>query len=201
MIKKQSTLKIKTLQFTLALLISVFLSACGSTNRPPLKTVESLDKDKFEGEWYVIANIPYFAEKNKVATRTTYKKRGPNRYDDIFTYKEKDFDSEDKTKVGSIKSLNDNNTQWQSTFYWLLKFKFDVLYINTDHSIMLLGHPSRNYGWVMSLNNTVSDDEYTKAMQVFADNEYDYLKFSKVPQLPEQMGKTGFQTTTSKKQK
>jgi len=180
----------------LAALLSIFV-ACSSNNKPPLKTVDSLARDKFEGQWYVIANIPYFAERNKVATRTTYKKRGNNRYDDIFTYKNRDFSSKDKTKIGSIKSMNEQNSQWQSTFYGLLKFKFDVLYVNADHSLMLLGHPSRNYGWVMSLNKTISDNDYAQSMQIFAENEYNVLKFSKVPQLPEQMGLPGFQNSVS----
>lgn len=195
MFQQQPLQSQKYIHFVALIVFLGAVSGCSGKHTTPLKAIDTLAREKFEGEWYVIANIPYFAEKNKIATRTTYRKRGENKYDDIFTYKTGDFNSEDKTKVGSIKSMNAQNNQWQSTFYWFFKFKFDILYVNSDHSVMLLGHPSRNYGWVMSLTKTIDDQQYAHAMQIFADNGYDKLRFSKVPQIPAQLGLPGFQTT------
>lgn len=168
------------------------VSSCASY--PPLnKTADYVDPDQFAGQWYIISNIPYFAERDKVASRTTYTRRGTNAFDDVFESKEKSFDAELDRLVGSVKSLNEQNNRWQSTFYKVLRFKFDVLDVNNDYSIMLLGHPSRKYGWVMARENTMTDTDYQTAIQVFADNGYDLSKFGKVPQLPEQLDQPGFQ--------
>ena len=60
---------------------------------------------------------------------------------------------------------------------------------------MLIGVVSRDLGWVFSRNKTISDAEYEHALAIFADNDYDIKQFSKVPQLPEKIGKEGFQAT------
>ena len=183
----------KPYKLSALLLILVCISGC--TSYPPLnKTADYVDPDRFAGQWYVISNIPYFAERNKVASRTTYKRRGDNLFDDIFESKNKSFDAELKRLEGTVKSINDENTRWQSTFYKVIKFKFDVLDVNPDYSVVLLGHPSRKYGWVMARQNTISDADYQIAMQTFADNGYDLTKFGKVPQLPEQLNQPGFHT-------
>lgn len=172
-------------------LVLLCLAACVS--HPPLtKIADSVDPDKFAGQWYVISNIPYFAEHNKVASRTTYTRRDANLFDDLFESKDKSFDAEIKRLAGTVKSMNDENNQWQSTFYKVLKFKFNVLSVNPEYSILTLGHPSRKYGWVMARQNTLTDIEYEAAMQVFAENDYDLSQFGKVPQLPEQLNKPGF---------
>ena len=174
----------------IALVVLTF-TAC--TTHPPLKEARYIDPDRFVGDWYVIANIPYFAERNRVDSKTTYIKRGPNKYDDIFQSRSKSFDNEMETLKGSAKSLNANNTEWLSRFYWIMTFRFNVLDVDDDYQIMLFGHKSRDYGWVMSRNKFISDEEYQRAMRIFADNGYDSSRFKKVPQQPEDIGKDGYQ--------
>jgi len=187
---KQALNKLRSQQF-FYLAIAVFLSACASY--PPIEKAASVDAKKFVGDWYVIANIPYFAERNKVGSKTTYRHRKGNLYDDIFEAHDKNFDSPRKEIVGKVVSLNEENTVWRSTFYWVLKFKFSVIHVDPEYQIMLLGHESRKYGWIMSRSKTIPEEDYLSALSVFEDRGYDTKLFSKVPQLPEQVGKPRFQ--------
>ncbi len=43
-----------------------------ANNQPPLETVAYVDLDRFMGDWYVIANIPIFAEKGAHNAVETY---------------------------------------------------------------------------------------------------------------------------------
>jgi len=167
------------------------LSACA--NHQPLEGVDFVDKQRFEGEWYVIANIPYFAERNKVGSKTTYVHRKGRLFDDIFEAHDKTFDSDLKKIVGTVKSLNEKNNEWRSTFYWFIRFKFSVVHVNPEYDLMLLGHSSRKYGWVMARNKRISNSEYQRSMNIFEQLGYDIKQFSKVPQLPNQIGQPGFQ--------
>jgi len=169
------------------------LAACTAKNYPPLQTASYVDPDKFAGRWFVIANIPYFAERNKVGSQTIYRKRKDRLYDDIFVARNKNFSNPEKSLKGSVRILNDTNTRWKSTFYWILNFTFDVVHVEDDYSFMLLGHPSRDYGWVMARTNTLSDGDYQQAMEIFVTLDYNIERFSKVPQLVEQLGQPGFQ--------
>jgi len=168
-----------------------FLSAC--TTNQPLKSVEFIDPERFVGEWYVIANIPYFAERNKVASKVIYQKLGEEKYADIFESRKNNFDAPLDRLVGKVRSMNENNTRWKSTFYWVVNFSFDIIDIDPEYQIMLLAHPSREYGWVMARQQRISDQEYQRAMQIFKQNNYDTSLFSKVPQFPDDIGKAGFQ--------
>ncbi len=186
------TLRNKSARLLIFLTILTSLLITGfkfsNKNTPPLNKVNKhVDKKKFSGEWFIISNIPYFAEKNKVGSISTYKPNKNDTFDDIFTSHELNFNAPLDTLTGSLKSTNDQNTKWQYTLYWLIKFDFEILYINEGYSIMLLGHKSRNYGWIMSRTNTLSRTDIKKSMNVFYNNDYDISRFVLVPQQKEQL--------------
>ena len=185
-------------QFLILLQTIVYLSLLGCSSEPTvLKAVESIDVDQFMGEWYVISNIAYFAENNKVGSKTTYLRAPDNTYQDIFESKDGSFNNETDKLIGSIKSTNVSNSKWESTFYWVIRFKFEVLEIDEDYQIVLLGHKSRDYGWVMARDKSISDEDYDKAMQTFKNNGYDTEKFGKVPQFPKDIGAPGYHLVTN----
>jgi len=192
----RSALKLQILKKASFILVSILLFALLTMklapHGPPLKTVNHIDSNRFTGEWYIISNIPYFAEKNKVGSKTTYLKIGENEYQDIFESYEGSFDNELERLIGKAKSLNKENTRWQSTFYRVIRFHFEVIEVDPDYQVMLLGHKTRDYGWLMSRTPNISDKQYQHAMQIFHDNGYDTRRFAKVPQFPEDLGKIGF---------
>lgn len=185
------------------LLTALCLTGCANTPKhkhPELRLVDYVDPEKFEGEWFIIANIPYFAEKNKIATKSIYKKRLNAKksnqqfiYDDIYVYRKKNFDNPSKRVKGRIKSLNNSHNRWKSTFFGLINFTFEVIYVDENYSMMLFGHPSRKYGWVMSPTPTLSDEQYNQAMSIFERNNYDINDFLKIPQKKSQISEKAFQ--------
>mgnify|MGYP000399795343 CR=1 FL=1 len=50
----------------------VFLGGCASKG-PEMKTVSYVDLERFMGDWYVIANIPTFIEKNAFNAVESYR--------------------------------------------------------------------------------------------------------------------------------
>jgi len=182
----------KSLKGTLLALLGLSLNACSSG--PPLKTVSYVDQQQFAGKWYVVANIDNFLERNKVAATTTFLEKSPGVYKDIFRFRNGGFDQPEDKIVGKAKSANDANTVWQSTFYTIIRSKFEVLSVDSNYQLMLLGHRSRNYGWIFSRTPLLSDKDHIQAMSIFKDNGYDTSRFLKVPQLVEQIGQPGFHT-------
>ena len=81
------------------ILIASALTACASKDCSELKTVDYVDPDKFSGKWFVIANIPYFAEKDKVGSYTIYRKRRDRVYDDIFVSRSNTMSGEQYQKA------------------------------------------------------------------------------------------------------
>jgi apolipoprotein D and lipocalin family protein len=47
---------------------------------------------------------------------------------------------------------------------------------------VVVGHPSRKYGWIMAREKTLDDATYQTLLRGLADQGYDISKFQKVPQ-------------------
>ena len=72
--------------------------ALGLTSMNNLHATEAsspIDLERYMGRWYVIANIPYFPERGKVATYDEYILRADGRIDNIFGFK-KSFGKKEK---------------------------------------------------------------------------------------------------------
>lgn len=163
-------------------------------DQPPLVAEASVDLDRYLGTWYVIANIPYFAERGNVASRAVYRKRDDGRMDDLYFYRD-DFGAEEESMEGVAWVVDErSNARWKVRFFWPLTFDYVILDVDDGYRHVAVGHPSRNYGWVMAREPRIDEAEYQRLMTVFETNGYDPTEFLKVPQFPEQVGQTGFQS-------
>src|SRR5690348_16015085 len=86
------------------MIAAVFVAACQS--KPPLRTVEKVDIPRFMGDWYVIANIPTFIEKNAYNAVESYALENDGRIRTTFTFKSGGFDGPQKryNPTGFVKS-------------------------------------------------------------------------------------------------
>jgi apolipoprotein D and lipocalin family protein len=175
----------------------LLLAACASTGEsamPPLTTTATVDLDRYMGRWWVIANIPYFAENGKVATADVYALRDDGRIENVYVYR-KAFDKPEKqTKAVASVVPGTDNAQWQIAFFGgLVKADLLVLEVAPDYSWALIGHPKRKMGWVFSRTQAMDDAKYQELRGKFAGYGYDTAQFQRVPQFADQVGQPGFQ--------
>lgn len=175
----------------------LLLAACASTGgtaMTPLTTTATVDLDRYMGRWWVIANIPYFAENGKVATADVYALRDDGRIENVYVYR-KAFDKPEKqTKAVARVVPGTNNAQWQIAFFGgLVKADLLILEVAPDYSWALIGHPKRKMGWVFSRTQAMDAAQYETLRGKFAGYGYDTAQFQRVPQFAEQMGQPGFQ--------
>ena len=62
------TPRIRTASAVVASLLCLCVLAACSSKSPPLTLAPDVDLTRYAGRWYVIANIPYFAEKGNVGS-------------------------------------------------------------------------------------------------------------------------------------
>jgi apolipoprotein D and lipocalin family protein len=180
----------------LALGVASMLYACadeGTSDMPELTTNAKIDLQRYMGAWYVIANIPYFAERGKVATRDVYKLDADGNVDTTYVYR-KSFDGPEKTmgSLGVVQPGSDN-ARWVVRFLWLIRADYLILEVAPDYSWALVGQPNRKLAWVFARNPAMDDALYTTLLGKFRGFGYDTTKFMRVPQFKEQIGKPGFQ--------
>jgi apolipoprotein D and lipocalin family protein len=152
----------------------------------PLKPVPYVDLPRYMGGWFVVANIPYYAEKDCVDSIEGYAMRPDGRIANKFACREKSFNAPMKRKLNTIATVYDtqSNAEWRVPFYRVINAKYFVIDLDPNYRWAVVGHPSRRYGWILSRSRVLPEDTYRGIMQRLAEQGYDTRKFAKVPQGP-----------------
>ncbi len=152
----------------------------------PLQTVQHVDIPRYMGDWYVIANIPYFAEKDCVDSIESYALRPDGKIDNWFTCRKKTFDAPMKRKASAVATIEDTatNATWSVRFFKIISVKYLILDLDPNYQWVAVGHPSRRYGWVMSRSKQLPEQTYQEILEKLRAEGYDTSKFQKVPQSP-----------------
>ena len=188
-------IKTRMLRPLAAALVVLALSGCALFGpKEPLPTVDRVDLEQYMGQWYVIANIPYFGERGNVAGRAIYRPRDDGRMDDIYLYRKGNFEAPEKRLEGVAWVIDtDTNAEWKVRFYWPLSFGYYIVGLDEDYQWTMVGHPSRDYAWIMAREPRMDDALYQSLLDRFEALGYDATRLQKVPQFAEQIGQPGFQ--------
>ncbi len=158
-----------------------FFISCSSA--PAIKTVEYVDIDRFMGNWYVIANIPTFLEKDAYNAVESYERNADGTIATTFTFRDKSFDGTVKEyhPRGFIRDKK-SNAVWGMQFIWPVKAEYCIIYLDSDYTVTVIGRSKRDYVWIMSRNSSISDAEYNAILEFLKSVGYDVSKIQKVPQ-------------------
>lgn len=178
------------LPYALPLLLA--LAGCASTPSAP-PAADAIDLQRFMGTWYVIANIPYWAENGKVATRDVYRLREDGRIDNDFVFR-RGFDAPEKRWNGvSTVVPGSKGAEWKVSFIWPLSTRLQVLEVDPDYGWALLATPDRSKAWLFDREPDLDAATYAERVQRFAAYGVDPNALRRVPQRPDQVGAPGFQ--------
>ena len=157
------------------------LAACASTE--PMKTVTKLDLEKFMGDWYVIANIPTYLERNAHNAVESYALNKDGVINTTFTFRVGGFDGPVKTyhPKGFIKDKQ-SNALWGMQFIWPIKADYRIVYLSEDYDQVIIGRRARDYVWVMARTSEISTEDYKLLSDRVKALGYDIEKLLKVPQ-------------------
>jgi apolipoprotein D and lipocalin family protein len=164
-------------------MLALITGGCMST-RQPLQTVPHVDIPKYMGDWYVIANLPYFAEKDCVDSIESYAERADGNIDNWFTCRKKSFDAPMKRKANALAVIKDrdSNATWRVRFFKVISIQYLILDLDPNYQWVAVGHPSRRYGWIMARKKTLADSTYNEILARLGKQGYDTTRFAKVPQ-------------------
>lgn len=181
----------KTLWRVLA--ICALLAGCGDDG-PPLTLAKDVDLTRYAGRWYVIANIPYFAEKGNVGSYFDVSFEPGGKLKDVYNARAKSFDAKPSSfTMGGYVVPDTGNARWRETPFWPLYLSYLILYVDPDYQYALVGYPGRDFGWVFARQPVIDQATYQSLLGRMHDQGYDTGKFLRVPQTPEQVGAAGFQ--------
>ena len=176
-------MKIHALKAAATLPLVFVLAACGSMPRSPIATVDKIDLERFMGDWYVIANIPTFIERDAHNAVESYRLDRDGTVATTFTFRDGGFDGPVKRYEprGFIRDT-ESNAVWGMQFIWPIKADYRVTYLDADYRVTAIGREKRDYVWVMARTPQIADADYAAVVEHLAQQGYDISQLRKVPQ-------------------
>ena len=165
------------------LVIGALLAGCTAVQGPPIQTVPHVDLPRFMGDWYVVANIPTFVEKDAYNAVESYRLDADGTIATTFTFRKGDFDGEVKRyQPRGFVYDTQSNAVWGMQFVWPFKGDFRIVYLNADYTHTVIGREKRDYVWIMARQPTMQESDYQRIVELLGREGYDTTQIHKVPQ-------------------
>ena len=159
------------------------LFAFNANGKTPIPPVANVDLPRFMGDWYVIANIPTFVERESYDAVETYALRKDGKIQTTFRQRKGSFDAPIDTMrpVGTVRP-GTNNAVWGMQFIWPIKAEYVIVYVNDDYTQTIIGRSARDYVWIMARTPQISETDYTAHVESLRAMGYDTAKLRRIPQ-------------------
>ena len=106
------------------------LAGCSADSQPST-LAPHVDPSRYAGRWYVIANIPYFAENGNVGSTFDIAFQPGDKLTDIYTAHPKDFSAPVKAYTMNGYVVPDTgNARWRESPFWPLYLSYLILYVD-----------------------------------------------------------------------
>lgn len=153
--------------------------ARGKTTIPP---VPNVDLPRFMGDWYVIAHIPSFPERNAYAAVESYARLPDGRIQTTFRFRKGALDGPEKTMhpVGTV-TPDTGGAVWGMQFVWPIQAEYVIAYVDADYQQTIVGRSKRDYVWMMARTPTITEADYQTRLRQIEAMGYDITKIRRVP--------------------
>ncbi len=157
--------------------------AFNANGKTPIPPVANVDLPRFMGDWYVIAHIPTFVEKDAYDAIETYALRDDGKIQTTYRQRKGSFDAKVDVMrpVGTVRP-GTNNAVWGMQFVWPIKAEYVIVYIDDDYTQTIIGRSARDYVWIMARTPQISEADYAARVERVKALGYDIGQLRRVPQ-------------------
>lgn len=170
----------------LVLACGVMLMVGNSETQKP-QVASHIDVDRYLGTWYEIASIPTWFQKQCVQGTTATYSSLPNGKIKVVNkcYNEK---GQLKKATGRAWVVDKTtNAKLKVSFFnilgfWLFPGDYWILDIGSNYQYAVVGHPSREYGWILSRTPQLSEENLENIREKLKDCGYEFSRFQMTDQ-------------------
>ena len=154
----------RTLAITaITALATAALSGCARHTWPEsdLPVVDYVDPDQYMGTWYEIASFPLGPQEGCTGTSATYTLLDNGRVEVFNQCFLDSLDGKEKSITGKAWIVDeDTNARLKVEFFWPFAADYWIIGLDEDYEWALVGHPEREYLWILSRTPQMEDDTY-----------------------------------------
>jgi apolipoprotein D and lipocalin family protein len=157
------------------------LTGCASPPNPPLPTVPSVDLARYTGTWYEVAALPNRFQKQCVAdTQARYRQTGAD-IEVVNRCRTADGKVDDITGIAKVVP-DSGNAKLRVSFFRPFYGDYWVLALGQDYRWVVVGEPTRQFGWVLSRSPTIAPADLDTAIARAEALGYPRTAFRTTPQ-------------------
>ncbi len=162
-----------------ALAACLLATGCTSTTTdrlhlPPLQTVPRVDLQRYIGTWYEIARFPKRFQRGCTATTATYTLRADGGIDVVNRCRKDSPDGPEKVATGRARVVDAaTNAKLEVSFFRPFWGDYWIIGLGDDYGYAVVGHPSRDYLWILARTPFMSPDLYDSILRKLSDQGYD----------------------------
>lgn len=150
---------------------------------PPLATAAHVDLERYLGTWHEIASYPQWFQKGCTATTATYTKRADGGIDVLNACRKNSLDGKlDEAHGRAWVADPVSNAKLKVSFFWPFSGDYWVIDLAPDYSYAVVGHPSRQYLWILARQPYLSPEIYDGIIARLKDQGYDTARLQKTLQ-------------------
>jgi apolipoprotein D and lipocalin family protein len=161
--------------------------ASGSTTArldlPPLETVPKVDLERYLGTWYEIASFPQRFQRGCAATSATYSWRDDGTILVINRCRKGSLHGPEKSVHGRARvSDASTNAKLEVSFFRPFWGQYWIIDLAPDYSYAVVGHPTRDYLWILSRDRHMQRDLYESLLSRLRQRGYEVERLRRTEQ-------------------
>ena len=174
---------------SLLVLSTLALLGCTKTTTerlqlPPLEVVPSVDLERYVGTWYEIASYPQRFQEGCTATTATYTLQSDGEIAVLNRCRKDSLDGPEDTAEGTARVVDPkSNAKLEVSFFWPFWGDYWIIDLGPEYEYAVVGHPSRDYLWILSRAPTLDDATYDDILERLEAQGYPLDRLVETPQL------------------
>jgi apolipoprotein D and lipocalin family protein len=150
-----------------------------------LSQVAKVDINRYLGLWYEIARIDHSFQKGCVASTAEYSLMPDGNIRVVNRCRKNNLEGEITSVEGKAWPKGSDTSAWLKVqFFW--PFRGDYIIIDLDekeYRYAVVGHPSRNYLWILSRMPQMDDETYRELLNKISKQGYNLDRIKRFPQV------------------
>ncbi|RXJ90850.1 hypothetical protein CRV01_06805 [Arcobacter sp. CECT 8983] len=156
-------------------IFTIFLFTACSYKDPNIKSVPSVDLDRYLGSWYEIARYEHKFEKDCKNVTATYSLKEDDKIE-VINRCTKITTGEKSKAVGEAYAVDNTNSKLKVSFFWPFYGDYWIIMLDEDYSYAVISEPSKEYLWILSRTKNLDEDTKEKILKKLESLDYDLSK-------------------------
>lgn len=158
----------------LVTLVLFLFTAC-SYKDPNIKSVQTVNLDRYIGSWYEIARYEHKFEKDCKNVTATYSIK-KNEKIEVINRCTKMTNGEKTEAIGEAYAVDNTNAKLKVSFFWPFYGDYWIIMLDKNYSYAVISEPSKKYLWILSREKKLDEKIKEKILKRLESLDYDLSK-------------------------